>query len=89
MATVLKIGLSGNKKKVAPLWRPAILELKDRDSGKVSQFTLQDFERHGRDNPEKGICYFEIPDVLEGRYDVTIRDIHTFKRGPKGSGLFS
>ena len=76
MATTLKIKFGGSKIEIKPYWLPVVIELQRNDVEKIVRFALHDFENDLKDDPQKGICYYEIPDLQEGLYSLTIRESH-------------
>lgn len=76
MATTLKIKFGGSKREIEPFWVPVVVELQPYGVDKVLRFGIKDFRREVIDEPERGICYFSIPNLEEGVYTLTIRDSH-------------
>jgi len=76
MATTLKIKFGGSKMEIKPYWLPVVVELQPHGVDEILPFTIQDFDNDIIDDPDKGICYYRIPDLQEGLYRLTIRDSH-------------
>ena len=77
MSVTLKIRLNGRKKDLRPFWVPVVFELKPARSKKPLLFSIKNFDRQVKDDKDRRMSFFSIPNLPVGRYTLSILEFHT------------
>jgi hypothetical protein len=77
MGVTLKIGFNGRKKDLRPFWVPVVFELKPARSKRRLLFFIKNFDRQVKDDKDRRMSFFSIPNLPPGRYALSILEFHT------------
>ena len=77
MGVTLKIRFIGRKKDLRPFWVPVVFELKPAGSKKPLLFSIKNFDRQVKDDKDRRMSFFSIPNLPPGRYTLSILEFHT------------
>jgi len=77
MGVTLRIRFNGRKKDLSLSWVPVVFELKRVGSRKPLRFVVKNLGRDVKDEKERRMSYFKIPNLAAGRYTLSILEFHT------------
>jgi hypothetical protein len=77
MGVTLKIGFNGRRKDLRPFWVPVVFKLKPAGSPKSLLFSIKNFDRQVKDDKDRRMSFFSIPNLPPGRYTLSILEFHT------------
>jgi len=77
MGVTLRIRFNGRKKDLRPYWVPVVFELKRVGSRKPLRFAVKNLGRDVKDEKDRRMSYFKIPNLPAGRYTLSILEFHT------------
>lgn len=77
MGVTLKIRFNGQKKDLRAFWVPVVFELRKVGARKPLQFLAENLDRNVKDEKDRRMSYFKIPNLPAGRYTLSILEFHT------------
>ena len=77
MGVTLKIRLHGRKEDLRAFWVPVVFELKPVGSRRTLRFIVENLDRNVKDEKDRRMSLFEIPNLPAGRYTLSILEFHT------------
>ena len=77
MGVTLKIRFNGQKEDLRAFWVPVVFELKRVGSRKPLRFLVENLDRNIKDEKDRRMSFFKIPNLAAGRYTLSILEFHT------------
>ncbi len=77
MSVTLKIRFNGRKKDLRSYWVPVVFELKPAGSPKPLRVSIKNFDRQVKDDKDRRMSFFRIPNLPPGRCTLSILEFHT------------
>ena len=77
MGVTLKIRFNGQKKDLRAFWVPVVFELRKVGARKPLQFLAENLDRNVKDEKDRRMSFFKIPNLPAGRYTLSILEFHT------------
>lgn len=87
MGVTLKIRFMGRKKDLRPFWVPVVFELKPAGSKKPLLFFIKNFDCQVKDDKNRRMSFFSIPNLPPGRCTLSLLEFHTGHRIISGKRL--